>query len=93
MPDVEKYYDEIDAARARRARELSDIKLMFTTKAGPDPTNINSRAVIVLTYASWEGFYNECVRAYISFLKERGGKVRDMDWMLLVGAFRADFNR
>ncbi|MGC2659933.1 MAG: MAE_28990/MAE_18760 family HEPN-like nuclease [Bryobacteraceae bacterium] len=91
MPDIDKYFDEIDVARARRARELSEIKFRFTSNPSPDPSSINSRAVIVLTYANWEGFYNECVRAYIRFLKQRGGKVRVTDWMLLLGALRADF--
>ena len=45
----------------------------------------------MLTYANWEGFYNDCVRAYIRFLRDRGGKIRDTDWMLLLGAFHADF--
>ena len=35
--------------------------------------------------------YNECVDAYIRFLRDRGGKIRDTDWMLLLGAFHADF--
>jgi hypothetical protein len=43
MPDLELYYDEIDAARVRRARELSDIKFRFTSSPEPDPSNINSK--------------------------------------------------
>jgi hypothetical protein len=92
MPDVDSYFDEIDVARMRRAKELSEIKFKFTTPAGPDPSNISSRAVIVLTYASWEGFYNECARVYVRFLKELGKRVRETDWMLLLGAFKADFD-
>ena len=61
----------------RRARELSDIKFRFTSSSEPDPSNVNSKAVIVLTYANWEGFYNECARAYIRVLQECGGKIRD----------------
>ena len=91
MPDIDKFFDEIDSARSRRARELSDIQFRFTSYSGPDPSGINSRAVIVLTYASWEGFYNECARVYVRFLRERGGKVRDSDWRLLLGALKGDF--
>jgi hypothetical protein len=91
MPDVDKYFDEIDAARISRVKELSEIKFRFSSHSGSDPLSINSRAVIVLSYATWEGFYNECVWTYLSFLKERGGKVRDTDWMLLLGALRKDF--
>jgi len=92
MPDLDVYLDEIDVARSRRARELSEIKFRFTSHSGPDPSNINSQSVIVLTYASWEGFYNECVAAYVRFLKEKGGKVRETDWMLLLAVFKPDLD-
>lgn len=42
-------------------------------------------------YANWEELYNECVRTYMRFLIEKGGKVRDSDWLLLVSAFHSDF--
>jgi RiboL-PSP-HEPN len=90
VPNIDDYFDEIDLARVRRAKELSEIKFRFTSASIPDPLSINSRAVIVLAYANWEGFYNECVHAYVRFLKDRGGKVRDTDWMLLVTALNAD---
>ena len=91
MPDIDKYFDEIDTARIRRAKELSEIKRSFGTLGTTDPLGIASKAVVVLAYANWEGFYNDCARAYLSFLRERGGMVRDSDWMLLVSAFNADF--
>ena len=91
MPDLDQYFDEIDVARIRRARELSEIKRRFSTDRVADPAGVNSKATVVLTYANWEGFYNDCVRAYIRFLRDRGGKIRDTDWMLLLGAFHADF--
>ncbi len=52
---------------------------------------VGSKAVVVLSYAHWEGFYNDCVRSYAGFLKERGGRMRDKDWMMLAGAFTASF--
>jgi hypothetical protein len=91
MPDIDRYFDEIDAARVRRARELSEIKRKFGAADDQDTAGVNSKAAVVLTYANWEGFYNECVRAYVRFLTERGGKVRETDWRLLVGAFASDF--
>lgn len=91
MPSLDDYFNDIDTARVRRVRELSEVKRSFGLIAGHDVLGIASKAVVVLAYASWEGFYNECVRAYINFLVERGGKVRDSDWMLLVSAFHADF--
>lgn len=92
MPKIEEYFDQIDAARVRRVRELSEIKRSFERLADDDSFGVASKAIVVLAYANWEGFYNECVRAYLSFLVERGGKVRDSDWMLFVSAFHADFD-
>jgi hypothetical protein len=45
----------------------------------------------VLTYAAWEGFYNECVDTYCSFLRMRGKKVSDVEWKMIVGVLNAEF--
>lgn len=90
MPKLDDFFDEIDTARVRRAKELSEIKRSFGQLANNDIYGIASKSVVVLAYANWEGFYNECVRAYLRFLVRKGGRVRDQDWMLLVTAFNAD---
>lgn len=91
MPVIEDFFDEIDTARLRRVKELSEIKRSFDQIQPSDPLGIASKTVVVLAYASWEGFYNECVQWYLKFLVENGGKVRDRDWMLLVSALNAEF--
>lgn len=91
MPKLDDFFDEIDLARTRRAKELSEVKRSFSRMAGGDVYGVASKAVVVLAYANWEGFYNECVRTYMRFLIEKGGKVRDSDWLLLVSAFHSDF--
>lgn len=91
MPDISRYFDAIDSARIRRAKELSEIKNKLGGDRATDPSGVNSKAAVVLAYANWEGFYNECVHEYVRFLEERGGKIRETDWMLLVGAFDPDF--
>jgi hypothetical protein len=91
MVNIDRYFDQIDAARIRRVRELSEIKRQFGADRARDPTGVHSKAAVVLTYANWEDFYNECVDIYVEFLTERGGKVCETDWMLLVGAFNSDF--
>lgn len=60
--------------------------------AGADPLAIGSKSVVVLCYAAWEGFYNECVGIYLSFLEDRGVRVADASWLLLTGALSAEFN-
>lgn len=91
MPKLDSFFDEIDLARVRRAKELSEVKRSFGRMSGNDVYGVASKAVVVLAYASWEGFYNECVRTYMRFLIEKGGKVRDSDWLLLVSALHSDF--
>lgn len=91
MLKLDDFFDEIDLARIRRAKELSEVKRQFGCMAADDVYGVASKAVVVLAYANWEGFYNECVRIYMQFLIEKGGKVRDSDWQLLVSAFHSDF--
>lgn len=91
MPEIDRYYDAIDAARSRRVRELSEIKRQFGKSRDEDPSGLDSQAAVVLTYANWEGFYNECVGTYVQFLSDCGRKVRETDWMLLTGALTSDF--
>ena len=92
MPTLEYYLDEIDLSRTHRIRELSEIKRIFDASSGDDPLEVRSRALVVLSYAVWEGFYNECVGIYCGFLAEQGKNVADVSWNMLVGALSADFN-
>lgn len=91
MPAPDDYFDAIDGARVQRAKELSEIKRTFLSMASADPLAIGSKSVVVLSYAAWEGFYNECVRIYLDFLEHGGVKVTDANWLLLTGAMSADF--
>lgn len=91
MPDSQIYFDRIDEARARRAKELSEIKIKLGSNINSDPEHIFSKAIVVLSYACWEGFYNECVEIYIDFLENFDIKIRDASWLLLTGALTASF--
>lgn len=91
MPAPDDFFDAIDSARVRRAKELSEIKRQFVTMASADPLAVGSKSVVVLCYAAWEGFYNDCVRTYLDFLQHSGMKVADASWLLLTGTFSADF--
>ncbi|HEX8301611.1 MAE_28990/MAE_18760 family HEPN-like nuclease [Sphingomonas sp.] len=92
MPAPDDFFDAIDSARIQRARELSEIKRTFLAISRSDPLAIGSKSVVVLSYAAWEGFYNECVRIYLDFLQQSGIKVADANWLLLAGLMSADFN-
>lgn len=84
---------EIDANRSRRARELSEVKTQFAVTEDQFPYRVRSKAVIVLTYAHWEGFYNECVKTYLNFLRESGKKVSETTWNMLVGTLSSEMDR
>jgi hypothetical protein len=89
---IDDYFDEIDAARVERVRELSEMKRVFgANPTENDPLGVQSRALVVLSYAAWEGFYNECVDIYCNFLEAQGKKVCDVAWRLLVGTLSSEF--
>lgn len=92
MLDVDKYWDRIDSERYRRVRELSEIRRFCSSSPASDPESVGSRAAVVLCYAAWEGFYNECITNYLSFMSSLDGKIRDTNWMLLLGAIGADLD-
>ncbi|MDJ0932605.1 MAE_28990/MAE_18760 family HEPN-like nuclease [Breoghania sp.] len=43
---------------------------LYALSESPVLLEVASRSVVVLCYAEWEGFYNECVEYFIEFLKE-----------------------
>ncbi|MGW6625706.1 MAE_28990/MAE_18760 family HEPN-like nuclease [Nocardia sp. NPDC055002] len=88
---IDDYFDDIDSSRSLRVRELSEVKRIFGASSGSDPLGVRSKALVVLSYAAWEGFYNECVDFYCDFLQMQGRKVSDAGWPMLVGALEAEF--
>ena len=91
MATIEDYFDEIDSSRIHRIRELSELKRIFSTTTETDPLGVGSKALVVLTYAAWEGFYNDCVETYCRFLVDIGKKVKDAGWNMLVGSLSREF--
>lgn len=93
MTDVSSYIDKIDVERLRRARELSELKVRMSEMNGITKYGVNSKALIALAYAHWEGFYNECVNNYIQALTISGTKVSNISWLLLIGVLKPDLQR
>jgi hypothetical protein len=92
MLTPDSFFDLIDSARIQRAKELSEIKRTFLAISATDPLAIGSKSVVVLSYAAWEGFYNDCATIYIDFLEHCGVKISEANWSLLTGAMTSDFN-
>ncbi|MEW6016985.1 MAG: MAE_28990/MAE_18760 family HEPN-like nuclease [Pseudomonadota bacterium] len=93
MSELSAFFDTIDRSRLQRTLELADLKFRSTTDPRPDRFSIQSKAVVVLSYAHWEGFYNECVDSYVQYLSMRSEKVASVSWNLLVGALSGNFVR
>lgn len=93
MNDIFWFLSEIDSNRLRRARELSEIKVRMNDLSTLAQFGIQSKAVIVLSYAHWEGFYNDCISLYIDYLREAGKSVSDVSWPMLIGLLQSDFQR
>ena len=85
MIDIDSFFNDIDRKRFERVRELAEMNHRFTSSDMNFSYDINAKAIIVLAYAHWEGFYNECIQTYISLLQEKGCKVKDISWNLLYG--------
>lgn len=90
MPELDDYFDRLDSERVSRVRELTSIKRSFGFSGDPSQATVHSKATVVLCYAVWEGFYNECVSEYCGFLKANGGKVKRTDWLMLLGVIGSD---
>ena len=89
---IDDFFDEIDEARSFRVRELSEIKRLFGRRSvSSDPMGVQSKALVVLSYATWEGFYNECVEAYCDFLQLQGKQVSATGWKMIIGVLSAEF--
>lgn len=93
MSDLRVYIDEIDSNRLRRAKELSELKVRMAMLSDVTSYGIHSKAVIVLSYAHWEGFYNECVQCYINSLKGNDRKVSNVSWSMLIGILKPELQR
>jgi hypothetical protein len=93
MTDNFPFLTEIDSIRLRRAKELSEIKVRMSELDSVAQFGIQSKAVIVLSYAHWEGFYNDCISLYIDFLREERKSVSDVSWPMLIGLLQPDFQR
>ena len=75
-----------------RAKELSDLKRRLSPSTLSDPFSIASKAIIVLSYSQWEGFYNDCIISYIYFLKTTQKSVVEVGWPMLVGSLSPQFD-
>ena len=85
-----QFFDEIDLHRARRIREISTLKVLCSYHSPTVLSNVLKKSFIVGCYGHWEGFYNECVDAFVSAAIKQNLEVKDVSWSLMVGVFESD---
>ena len=93
MKKLDSYLSDIDLIRLRRAKELSEVKSCFASSRDRLPFHVNTKAVIVLAYSHWEGFYNDCIDVYLSFLRDSGRRVSNTQWSMLAGIVSTELDR
>jgi hypothetical protein len=94
MRKLDSYLNEIDMIRSERAREMSSLKMLFSGVArDSDVFGLHSKAVVVLCYAHWEGFYNDCARIFLQFLEESRLTVSNVKWSMMAGLLLPDLTR
>lgn len=93
MQVTEEYFTEIDACRLARVRELLEIKRIVEGSEGSDRLRVRSKALVVLCYAMWEGFYNDCTEIFCRFLKLGSKSVKDVGWNMMAGVLNSDFDK
>ena len=91
MSTIDAFFDSVDQNRILRLKELMETKRILTQPIASDVYDVHSRAAVVLAYAAWEGFFNQCVNSYIDALKTLGISVKDAHWLMLVGSLTAQF--
>lgn len=93
MSNISHFLEEMDSVRLRRAKELSEIKVRMGELVAVAQFGLHSKSVIVLSYAHWEGFYNDCISIYTDFMKDSGKSVSDLSWPMLIGLLQPDLQR
>lgn len=83
--NVDGYLERIDYDRALRVREIYDVKAFVLRKDARSDSVIAAKCVVLISYSNWEGFYNDCTRTYLEFLRKAGSRVSEVSWLLLCG--------
>lgn len=73
--DFEKTLSE---ERSRRVKSLSNSRALYIGSRAP-LKEAGGQALIVLSYAHWEGFFNFCVDTYVAYLNSLKKRVVDLN--------------
>lgn len=91
MATIDHFFDAVDSDRQRRAKELNGLLALYAAVPAGSLQVSAARATVVLCYANWEGFFNECVEHFFEFCALKGILASQVSWNLLLGVFAPDF--
>lgn len=80
------YIDRLSADRLWRARELSDLRVMHNKAESSREKAATSRAIVVLSYAHWEGYCSSCAGTLIDYLEAKEVPYNSLPSEMLLGA-------
>ncbi|MBB5721168.1 hypothetical protein FHS72_000775 [Loktanella ponticola] len=85
----ENYIERLSTDRLWRARELSDLRVMHSKAETSREKVVTSRAIVVLSYAHWEGYCSSCAGTLVDFLEAKEVPYSTLPPDMLLGALAA----
>lgn len=82
----------LDAARIWRVRELSDFRALTAMHGASSYNSAIARAAVVIAYSHWEGYWSDCIEAYLAFRILEGRRPFLVNKDLMLGVLDAEFS-
>ncbi len=86
------HLQKISADRIWRIREISDLRSQFNLDVCERYQDATSRAIVVLCYAHWEGYFAACVHTLVDWLENTSLKYSSLPEEFLLGGVMAAFD-
>jgi len=87
------FVKEVDAGRIWRVKELSNFRALTSLHSADTYSDSVSRAAVVIAYSHWEGFWSDCLSAYITFRTKEGRRPILVNRNFLIGMLGNSFKR
>lgn len=89
----DQYLAELDADRIWRVKEISNFRSLIANQTADHFRECLGRAAVVMAYSHWEGYWSECVKAYIAYLSKRYPRPVLVNRNFIVGMISSHFDR
>lgn len=87
----DEFVAEIDAGRIWRVKELSNFRALAMLHSGGTYEESIARAAVVIAYSHWEGFWSDCIDAYMRFHTKLGRRPVLVNRNFLIGMLGSGF--